>query len=214
MWVMKKEIIYSFTFLFVLIMLRLFLFEIYAISQNSMMNTYQSGDRVLILKNLYSIKQNNVFVFRYENDNVIKRCIGLPGDTLRILNGVIYLNSKKLKTPDNAVISEIEDDIFVKSNMFYTYDNNWSTSNFGPYIVPKKGMRVPLTSEVVSLYGRIINRDSLKVNPNIFKPVSYKEFYIFQHDYLFFVGDNRAESKDSRVFGPICTTDLKGKVIF
>ena len=35
-------------------------------------------------------------------DNYVKRCIGLPGDSLRITEGVIYINGKALPEPDNV----------------------------------------------------------------------------------------------------------------
>lgn len=37
-----------------------------------------------------------------KRENYIKRCIGLPGDTLRIINQLVYLNEKAQITPANA----------------------------------------------------------------------------------------------------------------
>lgn len=34
--------------------------------------------------------------------NLVKRCVGLPGDTLEVRNGYVYINGQKNKLPDNA----------------------------------------------------------------------------------------------------------------
>jgi signal peptidase I len=61
------------------------------------------------LPGLQSIKNNDVVVFNYpgEDDrpvdkktNYIKRCIAIPGDSLKIVNGVVYINGKR---PEVAV---------------------------------------------------------------------------------------------------------------
>lgn len=55
-----------------------------------------------------AIKHNDVVVFNYPPDheqpvdrreNYIKRCVGLPGDSLLIANGQVYINQKQLDTP-------------------------------------------------------------------------------------------------------------------
>lgn len=210
---MKKIIGYTVFFL-CLIILRIFLFEIYSVSQSSMKNTYQRGDRVLIIKNFYSIKQNDILVFRHDNENAIKRCVCLPGDTLRILKGSVYSNNVVLNNPKKAIIENAaNDDVIARSNIYFAYGTNWTLNNFGPYIVPKKGMKVSLTPDNVLIYGQIIRKDSLKSDAMVSKRESSGNFYTFQNDYVFLVGDNRMLSRDSRVFGPIAVSDIKGKVI-
>jgi signal peptidase I len=53
----------------------------------------------------YQIKNNDIIVFNWpadegfpvdKKDNYVKRCVGIPGDTLEIRNGSIFVNSKKL----------------------------------------------------------------------------------------------------------------------
>ena len=38
-------------------------------------------------------------------ENYVKRCVGLPGDTLQIINRIVYLNGKANKEPDNVQYS-------------------------------------------------------------------------------------------------------------
>ena len=68
----------------------------------SMFPTLQDGDHLLMDKVSYRFKEPerfDVIVFSYqykENTYYIKRIIGLPGDTVKISNGVIYVNGKAL----------------------------------------------------------------------------------------------------------------------
>lgn len=200
-------------FFTVLILLRVFLFEIYTISQSSMKNTYQPGDRVLILKKKFTIKQNDVFVFRHQNENVIKRCVCLPGDTLKIQNGILYVNNIVFENPKEGVIDNYDnEDVIARSNIYFTYGTNWTLNDFGPYIIPKKGMKVLLTPESLLLYNQVIEKDSLYSDNTALEVKTSGNTYVFKKDYLFFVGDNRKESIDSRFFGPIPVTDIIGKV--
>lgn len=195
--------------------LRLFFIEVYTINQSSMKNTYENGDRVLILKNLYSLKQNDIVIFKRNKENLIKRCIGMPGDSIKIVNGKIYLNNKFVSPPPSSILKYNSDiDIFTKSDIYYNYGRNWTPYNMGAYKIPKKGMKITLTPENISLYQNLINSE---VNNNFIvtnnKKWKNNEYYTFQNDYCFLVGDNRAGSIDSRIFGPINILDLKGKVI-
>ncbi len=58
-----------------------------------------------------SIKQNDVIVFNYPMENehpvdqrsfFIKRCIGLPGDSLRIVDGNVFVNGKPVDVPKTS----------------------------------------------------------------------------------------------------------------
>jgi signal peptidase I len=50
-------------------------------------------------------------------ENYVKRCVGLPGQTLQIKDRVIYLDGKQNKTPDNVQFA-----YFVKLNNISVYD--------------------------------------------------------------------------------------------
>ncbi|ATL42166.1 MULTISPECIES: signal peptidase I [Elizabethkingia] len=215
MWIMKKKVIFFILFLLVLIVLRLFFVEVYTINQSSMKNTYENGDRVLILKNLYTLKQNDIVIFRRNKENLIKRCIGLPGDSIKIINGKIYLNNKFVSPPSSAILKYSSGiDIFTKADIYYNFGRNWTPYNMGAYKIPQKGMKIKLTPEIVSLYQNLINSE-VNNNLNLTNNKNWKnnKYYTFQNDHYFLVGDNRAGSIDSRTFGPINILDLKGKVI-
>lgn len=54
------------------------------------------------LGNLSNVKQGDIFVFSSiwdKNFTLVKRCIALPGDTLKIINGKIFTNTKAFSSP-------------------------------------------------------------------------------------------------------------------
>ncbi len=71
----------------------------------SMQPRLHDQDRLFINKFVYrfeSIHRGDVVVFHYPGDpakSYIKRVIALPGDELRILDGVVYVNGMRLAEP-------------------------------------------------------------------------------------------------------------------
>lgn len=102
----------------------------YKIPSKSMQPTIEAGDHVFCNMLYYrhaNPARNDLIIFKYPNDKnmeFIKRIIGLPGDTVEIINNVLFVNSRKVDEP-NAV---------------YTWSDNpsWQEMvNFGPVTVPE-----------------------------------------------------------------------------
>jgi signal peptidase I len=133
------------------VLLRVFVVQPFKIPSGSMEPTLKPHDRVLVDKlsyDLHSIHRGDVIVFKKPPDDntpgikdLIKRVIGLPGETIAGKNRQIYINGKPL------------------SEHWLPKVNQDTTSNFGPVQIPAG------------------------------------EYFV--------MGDNRVESTDSRVFGPI-----------
>jgi signal peptidase I len=95
-----------------------------------------NGDRILVLKYLYSVMEPHrwdVIVFKEPQeakDNFIKRLIGLPGDTIEIVNGDIYVGKKGDLDPEKRFIQRKPEYIqtylwqLVYDNDFYPIDEN------------------------------------------------------------------------------------------
>jgi signal peptidase I len=90
--------------------------QAFRIPTESMKDTLLKGDFLLVNKFIYGSKipftevrlprvrdpkRGDVIVFRHptEQKDYIKRCIGLPGDTVEMKNDVVYVNGEALKEP-------------------------------------------------------------------------------------------------------------------
>jgi len=129
------------------LLIRAFVIQAFKIPSGSMKPTLQVGDHILVNKFIYGIKfrvpftsinktlipisapkRNDVVVFIFPvepNKDFIKRVIGLPGDTVRIVNKKVYINNFPMEDlhgthTDQMVIPEMEQ----------------PRDNMGPRIVP------------------------------------------------------------------------------
>ena len=68
----------------------------------AMLPNFRNGDRVMMDKNLGELKRGDVITFLYPKDRskwYIKRIIGLPGETIEILEGKVFINGQVLDEP-------------------------------------------------------------------------------------------------------------------
>ncbi len=88
------------------------------VSGDSMKDTFQNGDRLILSNFMYEPHYGDVVVLTRENDTpLIKRVIGLAGDRIRIdaVKGVVYRNGEELEepyvrggyTPTNGMTKEV-----------------------------------------------------------------------------------------------------------
>jgi signal peptidase I len=79
------------------------------VREHSMMNTLQPNDYIFLSKQAYTfgeVKHGDIVVFHSELEdkdgvkkNLIKRVIGLPGDSIAIHDGSVYRNGEALSEP-------------------------------------------------------------------------------------------------------------------
>jgi signal peptidase I len=104
-WLWLRENLEAICVAFVLaLIIRHFSIEAFKIPTGSMQPTLygdaRSGDRILVFKPWYldsGPERWDIIVFRYPLNtsiNYIKRCIGLPGESIRIQNGDIYVDGE------------------------------------------------------------------------------------------------------------------------
>jgi signal peptidase I len=86
-------------------LLRFFLIQPFIVEGSSMEPNFHDQQYIIIDKLSYRIREprrGEVIVFHPPNDpaqNYIKRIIGLPGETVRIDNGNVFINEIKLEEP-------------------------------------------------------------------------------------------------------------------
>jgi signal peptidase I len=141
------------------VLLRILVVQPFEIPSGSMEPTLKPHDRVLVNKlgyDLHAIHRGDVIVFKRPPDDntpgikdLIKRVIGLPGETITGLNRQVYINGKPL------------------NEHWLPKVDQGTTSNFGPVRIPAG------------------------------------EYFV--------MGDNRTDSTDSRVFGPVSKSLVVGR---
>ena len=125
----KKEI-FSWIRLIVIVLAVVFCVKQFVIvnavvPSTSMMNLIEVGDRLIGFRLAYAgsatPQRYDVVIFKYpvdESENYIKRVIGLPGETVEIKNGKIYIDGS----------SEPLDEPYLPETM---------KGSYGPYVVPE-----------------------------------------------------------------------------
>ncbi len=127
-----------------------FIVQAFKIPSGSMRDTLQIGDHLFVNKFIYGIrilwnKENRIFQFKSPNrkdiivfeyppepsKDYIKRCIGLPGDTVKIEDKKVYVNGNLLKEP---YVTHKDPNIY--SNAGYIPENLRPRDNYGPVDIP------------------------------------------------------------------------------
>jgi signal peptidase I len=172
------------------LLLRSFVVEPFQIPSQSMLPTLKVGDFILVSKSTYGVRlpvlrtklvevsspeRGDVMVFfpPHEDRYFIKRVVGLPGDKVQVLNGVLYVNGEQmLQTlmPEEA----------------------------------SSARSVVMTENLLDSQHLIQKRIS---------PTRLSQSYstIVPDGHYFMMGDNRDNSSDSRVWGPVPEDRIVGK---
>src|SRR5678815_3430848 len=86
-------------------MIVIFLYQPVKVEGTSMLPELKDQERIFVNKFVYrfeKISRRDIVVFWYPRDpskSFIKRIIGLPGDTVEIRSGTVYLNGEPLDEP-------------------------------------------------------------------------------------------------------------------
>lgn len=169
------------------------------------------------------VKRGDVTVFIHPlwRSFFVKRCVALPGDTLQIIDGAVYANRQAIAVPDLVKQSYKMDLVKNDSTQWVNPKNRklaWTIDNYGPVVIPRKGMTIELTPVNFLVYRRTIERlekITLEEKGGVYflgtQPVTT---YTFRHNYYFMMGDNRHNSNDSRYWGFVPEENIVGKAGF
>jgi signal peptidase I len=105
--------------------------QTYEVFQSSMLPNFHPGERVVVNKAVYWFREprrGDVIVIQApngESEKWIKRLIGLPGDTIEIVNGLVYVNEVPLDEPyvKNSFTYSLPERTLAADNYFFLGDN-------------------------------------------------------------------------------------------
>lgn len=113
----------------IVIPVRLFLFQPFVVNGSSMEPNYHSGDYLIVDELTYRMQEpqrDQVIVFKYPlntSEKYIKRVIGLPGETVELKDGYVFITSK------NGQTNELNEDQYISAATRKAWENNL---NYGP----------------------------------------------------------------------------------
>ncbi len=189
---MSKNTILIFIFLlFFSIFIKKFVADIYTVPTASMLPTLEIGKKILVQKCFFSIEKNDILAFRLPQnleEKLIKRCVGLPLDTL-------LLDEKK--------------EYFLKEKSIQIADNQF-------FVIPKKGLTIDIDLKNMRFYKPLIEQSEDGqigiIGAQLYINGEVKSTYTFQQNYYFMLGDNPSESYDSRQWGVVAEKFIFGKM--
>lgn len=111
---------------------------------SSMSDTLEAGDEILVNRFVYKVtapKRGDVIVFlpngNKKSHYYVKRVIGVPGDTIQIKNGILYVNGEEYKeTPERDKMDEAglaKEEITVGEDEYFVLGDNRNNSEDSRY---------------------------------------------------------------------------------
>jgi signal peptidase I len=170
------EIIETIVLALVLFMAINFLTARIRVDGSSMEPNFHDGDYVIVNRMAYrfgDIQRGDVIVFPYplhEEDDYIKRVIGLPGDHVAVYSGIVYVNGEALSEPyimekPNTDLAEV----IVPDGYVYVMGDNRNASSdsrsWGPLQIEKIIGKAVFRYWPFSTMGLIAHPDLAVVTP-------------------------------------------------
>ncbi len=185
-------------FLIVMVLFRSAIADWNQVPTGSMKPTILEGDRVVVNKLAYDLKvpftswqlsqwsdpgRGEIVTFYSPRDEklLIKRVVGVPGDTVALRNNQLYINNEA------ASYNELDINIIHQVDLYQQHHHAFFFEEFGEARYP------------------VMLRPSPPNNYNSFGPIEIPEgFYLM-------LGDNRDNSADSRAIGLVSRDRITGR---
>ena len=176
-----------------------------------------------------SPKVGDVVVFDYPGDrdqveskevlNYIKRCVGAPGDTIQIIDRVLYNNSKVVPNAPAGKFDNFHKPQREPNPNIFPRGSGWNEDNYGPIVIPKKDAMIKIDSTNYDKWRIFVMREGSRIEMKSDKKVYVDGselpdgMYKVKRDYYFMMGDNRNNSADSRYWGFVPMENIVGEAL-
>ncbi len=208
-----------FPILFVILILRSFVYEPFRIPSASMMPTLKEGDFILVQKYAFSLRdpiwrhelleidrpeRGEIAVFKYPPEphlDFIKRVVGLPGDRIIYRNKTLYIEPACEQNASDCAPLKVIEQTNAESDAFYfngatplkAYNENLGATEHAILVDPTVGGRERFYFQ---------------------QPGTARDEWIVPEGSYFVMGDNRDNSEDSRYWGFVPEQNLVGSAQF
>ena len=202
------------------------LFDVFASMKGEQPSIYR-------LFGMNTVKHNDVLVFNFPYPKswdkmemhimqyYIKRCVGLPGDTLSIVNGLYQVSKSKqaLGNQESQANLGAKKSEFIEEGVFnaFPFDSimRWNIKDFGPLYIPRQGGVIAMNREAFVLYKKLIEWEQQTalhyMDSVVYLGQEQITEYCFNKNYYFVAGDKVEDSQDSRYWGLLPEEYIVGK---
>ena len=160
-------------FIIVMLLLRVYVWQPVIVEGHSMDPTLADKERLVIIRTA-SIKRQDIVVAKEQNKetnetkNIVKRVIGLPGDTISFKNDVLMVNDKVVKEPyladyQKAFASDHLQKTYQGNAFFQSLAQNAKTFTLSAASQTEFSVKVPEGQYFLMGDNRLVSQDSRQV---------------------------------------------------
>lgn len=125
--VIFKELLPYVLIVIVVLFIKMYIVSPIRVNGESMYSTLHDGDIMLLDEASYrfsDIERFDIVVIKYSDEYLIKRVIGLPGDTISCKDNTIYINGKKVKEDFKHAKTSDFDEVKISDDEYFVLGDN------------------------------------------------------------------------------------------